>query len=101
VRGAAKEGSAKAGTRALDSAPRMQLSAGVPTASPETDTSLTLPSDRNVTVAYDGGSLEARQARAARPATPSALWMAPVDGLSGTLSGPPARPDPAATAAAG
>src|SRR5580700_8629531 len=79
----------------------MQPSAGVPAALPETATSLTRPSDRNVTVARDTASPAPRQPRAARPATPSALCTAPIDGLRGTLSGPPASPEPAATAAAG
>jgi hypothetical protein len=87
VAGAVNVGWANGATRAFINAARMQASAGLPAAPPEMDTLPTVPSDLKVTVAWDTGSSGPRQARAEGSAAPSAPWMAPMEGLRGTLPG--------------
>jgi hypothetical protein len=62
----------------------MQASEGFPEAAPDRATLSTLPSDRNVIVAWDRGSSDSRQARALDTAARSALWTAPSEGFNGT-----------------
>ena len=84
VAGTEYVGWAKGGTRALPSAARMHVSAGLPAAQPSTTTSDTAPSDRNVIVAREIGESVSKHARAEGNATPSAPLTAPWDGRNGT-----------------
>lgn len=74
-------------TRAFIKAARMQPSAGLPAALPETPTLWALPSDPKVMVAWEMASSGPRHARAAGKAAPNAPWIAPCEGLRGTLPG--------------